>query len=182
MTARFAPSHILARATRNSGWLAVVISAQKSATANSLSLGPTTGGGSFNGKLALAFRRRDEGCHGPADAQYPTRLRRQCSRRDLSSPSSPSSPWYASRTGLYFGGPTIVRQGFAAFQVQGVEFRQLGEGGKLGHHPQHFHLARKTPPNTFVKDSPGGSRSTGRRAFCCRPRSRGNRRITADSP
>jgi hypothetical protein len=52
MTARFAPSHILARATRISGWLAVA--AQKSATANSLSLDPTTGGGSSNGKLALS--------------------------------------------------------------------------------------------------------------------------------
>ncbi|HUB65808.1 MAG TPA: hypothetical protein VL996_15395, partial [Methylocella sp.] len=64
----------------------------------------------------------------------------------LPSPTDPS-------TNRYFGGHTIVRQGFAAFQVQGVEFRQLGEGGKLGHYPIHFHLARTTPPNTFVKDS-----------------------------
>jgi hypothetical protein len=52
----------------------------------------------------------------------------------------------------YIGGHTIVRQGFKTFQVQGVEFYQLGQGGRLGHYPVHFHLARKTPPDTFVKD------------------------------
>ncbi|MBO0733781.1 MAG: hypothetical protein J2P49_05575, partial [Methylocapsa sp.] len=57
------------------------------------------------------------------------------------------------RTNYYFGGHTIARQGFMSFQVQGVEFRQLGQGGKLGHYPIHFHLARHTPPDTFVKDS-----------------------------
>lgn len=56
-------------------------------------------------------------------------------------------------TDYYFGGHTIVRQGFAAFQVQGVEFRQLGQGGRIAHYPVHFHMARKTPPNTFIKDS-----------------------------
>ena len=55
--------------------------------------------------------------------------------------------------GYYFGGHTIVRQGFAAFQVQGVEFRQMGQGGKIGHYPVHFHMVRTTPPNTFVTDS-----------------------------
>jgi hypothetical protein len=57
------------------------------------------------------------------------------------------------RTNYFFGGHTIARQGFMSFQVQGVEFRQLGQGGRLGHYPIHFHLARQTPPNTFVKDS-----------------------------
>ncbi len=56
-----------------------------------------------------------------------------------------------------FGGHTIVRQGFRNYQVQGVEFSQLGEGGKIGHYPVHFHLARKTArtdptQNAFVKD------------------------------
>lgn len=55
--------------------------------------------------------------------------------------------------GSFFGGHVIARQGFEAFQVQGVEFFQLGQGGRLGHYAVHFHLARKTPPNTFVKDS-----------------------------
>ncbi len=58
-----------------------------------------------------------------------------------------------SRTNYFFGGHTIARQGFMSFQVQGVEFRQLGQGGKLGHYPIHFHMTRKTPPNTFVTDS-----------------------------
>jgi hypothetical protein len=39
------------------------------------------------------------------------------------------------------------------YQIQGVEFYQLGQGGRLGHYPIHFHLARKTPPGTFVQDA-----------------------------
>lgn len=54
----------------------------------------------------------------------------------------------------YFGGHVIVRQGFANFQVQGVEFQQLGQGGRMGHYPAHFHLAKSTDyTNAFVKDS-----------------------------
>jgi hypothetical protein len=53
----------------------------------------------------------------------------------------------------YFGGHTVARQGFAKFQVQGVEFRQLGQGGSIGHYPVHFHLARRTPPSTYLDDS-----------------------------
>ncbi len=52
----------------------------------------------------------------------------------------------------FFGGHTMIRQGFKAYQVQGVEFYQLGQGGRKGRYPVHFHLARKTPGNTFVKD------------------------------
>ena len=60
----------------------------------------------------------------------------------------------------YFGGHTIVRQGFLTYQVQGVEFYQLGQGGSIMHYPVHFHMVRQTPtsngasePLTFVKDS-----------------------------
>jgi hypothetical protein len=53
----------------------------------------------------------------------------------------------------YFGGHTIFRQGFAAVQVQGVQFYQLGQGGRIGHYPVHFHMVRQVPPNTFVSDS-----------------------------
>jgi hypothetical protein len=53
----------------------------------------------------------------------------------------------------YFGGQTVARQGFAKFQVQGVEFRRMGQGGSIGHYPVHFHLARRTPPETYLKDS-----------------------------
>ena len=52
----------------------------------------------------------------------------------------------------FYGGHTMVRQGFAAYQMQGVEFYQLGQGGRLGHYPVHFHMVRNTPNNTFVKD------------------------------
>lgn len=56
--------------------------------------------------------------------------------------------------GCYFGGHVIARQGFGAFQVQGVEFRQLGQGGRMGHYPVHFHMAKSTDySNAFVKDS-----------------------------
>ena len=48
---------------------------------------------------------------------------------------------------------TIVRQGFDTYQVQGVRFHQLGQGGRLGHYPVHFHMARETPTDTFVKDT-----------------------------
>ncbi len=53
----------------------------------------------------------------------------------------------------YFGGHTLVRQGFQSVQMQGVEFYQLGEGGRIMHYPVHFHMARQTPANTYVADS-----------------------------
>ncbi|MGE0419155.1 MAG: hypothetical protein AB7O80_20315, partial [Acetobacteraceae bacterium] len=63
----------------------------------------------------------------------------------------PINPNYA------FGGHTVFAQGFKKLQVQGVEFRQLGQGGRLMHYPIHFHMARKVPtkaPNqTYIKDS-----------------------------
>ena len=52
-----------------------------------------------------------------------------------------------------YGGHLVVRQGFRKLQIQGVEFKQMGQGGRLGHYPVHFHKARKTPPDTVVKDS-----------------------------
>ena len=55
--------------------------------------------------------------------------------------------------GKFLGGHTLVRQGVMEFKVQGVQFHQLGQGGKMGHYPAHFHLTRKTPEGTFIKDS-----------------------------
>lgn len=52
-----------------------------------------------------------------------------------------------------YGGHMIVRQGFQAVQISGVEFKQLGQGGRIGHYPVHFHMARKTPANTYIVDS-----------------------------
>jgi cell migration-inducing and hyaluronan-binding protein len=53
----------------------------------------------------------------------------------------------------YFGGHTIFRQGFKQIQIDGVEFAELGQGGKIGHYPIHFHKTRQVPPGTFVNDS-----------------------------
>ncbi len=52
----------------------------------------------------------------------------------------------------FFGGHTVVRQGVEAFQLQGVGFHLLGQGGKVAHYPVHFHMIRQAPANTFVKD------------------------------
>ena len=59
-----------------------------------------------------------------------------------------------------FGGHVVIRQGFQEVQIQGVQFYHLGQGGKIGHYPIHFHMARKVPTlataptgPTFVKDS-----------------------------
>ena len=62
---------------------------------------------------------------------------------------------------VYFGGHTVFRQGFKTLQLQGVEFYQMGQGGRIMHYPVHFHMARQTPQPatagepavTFVKDS-----------------------------
>lgn len=72
-----------------------------------------------------------------------------------SSCMSGTPPTCSSSAGdcYYFGGHTLVRQGFNKFQVQGVEFYQLGQGGRIMHYPVHFHMARQTPSATFVKDS-----------------------------
>ena len=52
----------------------------------------------------------------------------------------------------YFGGHTVIRQGVELCQMQGVEFFQMGQGGRMGHYPVHFHTARKMPKDTYVKD------------------------------
>jgi hypothetical protein len=54
----------------------------------------------------------------------------------------------------YFGGHTIIRQGFAGYRVQGVEFSHLGQGGAKGRYPVHFHMARKTPQPTPTGTDP----------------------------
>ncbi len=69
-------------------------------------------------------------------------------------PPDPKNPSY------FFGGHVVIRQGFKEVQIQGVQFYHLGQGGKMGHYPIHFHMARKVPTPataptgpTFVKDS-----------------------------
>ncbi len=70
---------------------------------------------------------------------------------------------FPQAAGSYYGGHTVVRDGFASYQVQGVEFYQLGQGGALGRYPVHFHMARSVPQpdpsqappflGTFLADS-----------------------------
>ena len=68
----------------------------------------------------------------------------------------PSEKFTVTSTHPTFGGHTIVRQGFASYQVQGVEFYQLGQGGDIGRYPVHFHMVRKTaqPAATFDDQTP----------------------------
>ncbi|MBV8629280.1 MAG: hypothetical protein JOZ83_00035 [Silvibacterium sp.] len=51
----------------------------------------------------------------------------------------------------FYGGHTLVRQGVKQYQVQGVEFYQLGQGGVIGRYPIHFHMARKVPQEDLSK-------------------------------
>ncbi|WP_245269988.1 G8 domain-containing protein [Nitrobacter hamburgensis] len=51
------------------------------------------------------------------------------------------------------GGHVVFRQGFNAVHIKGVEFKQLGQGGRMAHYPVHFHMARQTPAGTYVRDS-----------------------------
>ncbi len=75
--------------------------------------------------------------------------------RIVSQGTKPTDPLPAASSkdlNRYFGGHMIIRQGFQQLQLQGVEMFQLGQGGKIGHYPIHFHMTRKVPANTFVKD------------------------------
>lgn len=56
----------------------------------------------------------------------------------------------------YFGGHVMFRQGFKEVQIQAAEFKQLGQGGRIGHYPVHFHLTKSTKytgDKAFVRDS-----------------------------
>ncbi len=66
----------------------------------------------------------------------------------------PAAQCATDKPECYFGGHVVVRQGFGRFQLQGVELYQLGQGGRMGHYPVHFHLDKDTSyTNAFVKDS-----------------------------
>ncbi len=61
--------------------------------------------------------------------------------------------------GNFYGGQTVVRDGFSTYQMQGIEFYQLGQAGVIGRYPVHFHMARNVPQpdgsflGTYVADS-----------------------------
>jgi hypothetical protein len=61
----------------------------------------------------------------------------------------------------FYGGQTLMRAGFQNYQVQGVEYYHLGQGGVIGRYPVHFHMDRKVPQpsqiplydGTYITDS-----------------------------
>ena len=104
--------------------------------------------------VGLDPRLRAAGAETRAAVGVLTRSIRIVSAGDTMNDAFPPEPPAGTTTpGYYFGGHVIVRQGFKTFQVQGVEFHQMGQGGRIGHYPVHFHHARRTPANTFVRDS-----------------------------
>src|SRR5262249_22996554 len=62
-------------------------------------------------------------------------------------------PAVVANASYQYGGHVVFRQGFKQLQIQGVEFKQLGQGGLLGRYPVHFHIARRVPKDTYVIDS-----------------------------
>ena len=71
----------------------------------------------------------------------------------VSQGDKPSEP-FTEKPENFYGGHTIVRQGFLSYQVQGVEFRQLGQGGAKGRYSVHFHMLRKTAQPVPTDDDP----------------------------
>ncbi len=59
-------------------------------------------------------------------------------------------PFPDETTNYMYGGHVVFRQGFKQLQIQGVEFKQLGQGGLLGRYPVHFHIARQVPADTYI--------------------------------
>ena len=78
-----------------------------------------------------------------------------------------------------YGGQVVFRQGFEKLQIQGVEFKQLGQGGLLGRYPVHFHLARRVPASTYVVDSSVNESMT---RWFARRHARAQRRVEIDRP
>jgi hypothetical protein len=66
---------------------------------------------------------------------------------------------FPATAGNFYGGQTIMRDGFKTYQVQGVEFYNLGQGGVIGRYPVHFHMDRLVPQptadfdGTYIADS-----------------------------
>ena len=65
----------------------------------------------------------------------------------------PNDEEVAPNPSYMYGAQAVFRQGFQKLQIQGVEFKQMGQGGVIGRYPVHFHIARKVPDGTYVIDS-----------------------------
>jgi hypothetical protein len=104
--------------------------------------------------LGIDAQLRASGAETRAAVGILSRSIRIVSEGDTANDAFPAEPPPGSTAaGYYFGGHVVARQGFQTFQVQGVEFYQLGQGGKIGHYPVHFHHARRVTAGTFVSDS-----------------------------
>ena len=73
--------------------------------------------------------------------------------KDATKGDATKQPPIKANANYMYGGQVVFRQGFEKLQIQGVEFKQLGQGGLLGRYPVHFHMARKVPADTYVIDS-----------------------------
>ena len=105
-------------------------------------------------RIGLDQQLKLQGAETRAAVGVLTRSIRIVSAGDTMNDDFPAEPPPGSSTpGYYFGGHMIARQGFKYVQVQGVEFHQMGQGGKIGHYPVHFHHTRHAPKGTFVRDS-----------------------------
>jgi hypothetical protein len=51
-----------------------------------------------------------------------------------------------------FGAHTLVRQGFRSYQVSGVLFEKLGQGGSIGRYAIHWHKVRVTDGTSWARD------------------------------
>lgn len=72
--------------------------------------------------------------------------------RVVSAGDNVGNDFYPPASGNSHGGHVMIRQGAESVEIQGAEFYQLGQGGRKGRYPVHFHLIRKSP-GTFLKDS-----------------------------
>ena len=114
--------------------------------------------GAVAGRVGLDPKLQAAGADTRAAVGVLTRSIRIVSGGDALGEKFPDEPaWVANQPppppGYFFGGHVVARQGFRTFEVQGVEFRQLGQGGKIGHYPVHFHHARRTTAGTILADS-----------------------------
>lgn len=113
----------------------------------------------------IAYRHQGTKYNLPVDAEQRLKLNMEDvetraavalltrSIRIVSEGAAYGQPLPATGSDSYFGGHVVARAGFKTFQMQGVELKQLGQGGRIGHYPVHFHMARTVPTTTFVKDN-----------------------------
>jgi cell migration-inducing and hyaluronan-binding protein len=116
--------------------------------------GPMHFGSEFTNRLPDRLKKNidDKLVHNGAETRAAVALLSR-SIRIVSAGDAAGEDFPAETSGYSYGAHMVIRQGFNEVQIRGVEFVQMGQGGRLGHYPIHFHMARQTPANTYVKDS-----------------------------